>query len=648
MNHLRGQSSPYLLQHADNPIDWYPWCPEAFARAKAEDKPIFLSIGYSSCHWCHVMAKESFQDDTIAALLNESFLSIKVDREERPDIDSIYMAVCQAFTGGGGWPTTVFLTPEQKPFFAGTYFPKEGRPGQLGLDQLLVAVRDAWAHDREGLLAPAEQVTALLQRTAPPPNGDTTGEDILSAALADWKRSYDPQFGGFGRAPKFPMGHSLLALLSLYEKTQDQEALSMAEHTLEQLFRGGIFDHVGGGFSRYSTDRQFLVPHFEKMLYDNALLMLAYCKAYALTQKELYREVALRVAAYVRKELRLPSGGFAASQDADGPRGEGSFYVFHPQEILQVLGPQDGEAFCQRYHITQQGNFHGASIPNLLGGQLPPDRLPQSLDKLYDYRLTREQLSRDDKLLTSWNGLMIAAMAWLYRITGDGIYLQTAEQAWRCLDQNNRSGSLLLASSRAGVKGAQGFLEDYANAAFGLLALYEATGQAFYLNQAKALCQTVSASFADTAQGGFFLTAKDSEPLLIRPKEVADGALPSGNNMMAYVLQRLAQLTGEPAWQQAAEQQLRFLAPYAAQAPTAFPLYLWAKLTQQYPPAEITLVLGPGEQPPAHPWPFPLDAMVRILPHPVEGFGLVDGKTSYYVCEHNTCRPGQVFPSTQV
>ena len=270
--------------------------------------------------------------------------------------------------------------------------------------------------------------------------------------------------------------------------------------------------------------------------------------------------------------------------------------------------------------------------------------MSQSLAKLYAHRLTRERLSQDDKLLTSWNGLMIAAMAWLYRITGEGLYLQAAEGAWQCLEENNREGSLLLASSREGVKGAQGFLEDYANAAFGLLALHEATGQSGYLDQAKALCQTVFASFSDEDQGGFFLTAKDSEPLLIRPKEVADGALPSGNNMMAYVLQRLAQLTGEPAWQQAAEQQLHFLAPYAAQAPTAFPLYLWAKLTQQHPPAEITLVLEPGEQPPAHPWPFPLDAVVRILPHPTEGFGLVDGKTSYYVCENNSCRPGQVFP----
>lgn len=644
MNHLQGQSSPYLLQHADNPIDWYPWCPQAFARAKEEDKPIFLSIGYSSCHWCHVMAEESFRDEGIAALLNEGFVSIKVDREERPDIDSIYMAVCQAFTGGGGWPTTVFLTPEQKPFFAGTYFPKESRPGQLGLAQLLVAVRDAWTHDREGLLAPAEQVTALLRRTAPPPRGGSAGEDILSTALAEWNASYDAKSGGFGRAPKFPMGHSLLVLLSLYEKTQAHEALDMAEHTLEQLFRGGIFDHVGGGFSRYSTDQKFLIPHFEKMLYDNALLMLAYCKAYSLTRKALYREVALRTAAYVLKELTLASGGFAAAQDADGPRGEGSYYAFHPQEVLRVLGPHAGEKFCQQYHITQQGNFHGASIPNLLESDLSQDRMPQSLAKLYAHRLTREHLDRDDKLLTSWNGLMIAAMAWLYRITGEGIYLQAAERAWRCLDRNNREGSLLLASSREGAKGARGFLEDYANAAFGLLALYEATGQAAYLDQAKALCQTVFASFADEAQGGFFLTARDSEPLLIRPKEVADGALPSGNNMMAYVLQRLAQLTGEPAWQQAAERQLSFLAPYAAQAPTAFPLYLWAKLTQKYPPAEITLVLGPGEQPPAHPWPFSLDAVVRILPQPTEGFGLVDGKTSYYVCENNTCRPGQVFP----
>lgn len=642
MNHLQGQSSPYLLQHTENPVDWYPWCPEAFAKAKDEDKPIFLSIGYSSCHWCHVMAEESFQDESIAALLNESFVSIKVDREERPDIDSIYMAVCQAFTGGGGWPTTVFLTPDQKPFFAGTYFPKEGRPGQLGLDQLLVAVRDTWTHDREALLDPAEKVTALLAQTTSPPD-TTPRKDILSDALADWNASYDPQFGGFGRAPKFPMGHSLLALLALAEKTRDKDALSMAEHTLEQLFRGGIFDHIGGGFARYSTDRQFLVPHFEKMLYDNALLMLAYCKAYSITKRDLYRDVALRIAAYVLKELTLTSGGFAAAQDADSPAGEGSYYVFRPKEIRAALGPDTGEAFCSLYHITEQGNFHGSNIPNLLGTPLPQDFMPQSLAKLYAYRLARERLDRDDKLLTSWNGLMIAAMAWLYRITGESLYLQAAERSWQCLEQNNRDGSVLLASSREGHKGQPGFLDDYANAAFGLLALYEATGRASYLEQAKELCQTVFASFADAEQGGFFLTAKDSESLLIRPKEVADGALPSGNTMMAYVLLRLSQLTGEDAWKQAAEQQLDFLAPYAAQAPTAFPVYLWAKLSQAHPPAEITLVLGPEEQSPAHPWPFPLDAVVRILEHPTKDYGLVEDKTTYYVCENNTCRPGQVF-----
>ncbi|MCI8415038.1 MAG: thioredoxin domain-containing protein [Ruminiclostridium sp.] len=643
MNHLQGQTSPYLLQHAENPVDWYPWGPEALERAQAEDKPIFLSIGYSTCHWCHVMARESFADPAVAALLNESFISIKVDREERPDIDSIYMAVCQAFTGGGGWPTTVFLTPEQKPFFAGTYFPKDGRPGQLGLTQLLVAIRDAWQHDREGLLAPAEQVTALLGRLAAPVDAAPEG-DVLFQALRQWKASFDKEHGGFGRAPKFPMGHSLLCLLAFYEKTGDQDALAMAEKTLEQLFRGGIFDHVGGGFSRYSTDAQFCIPHFEKMLYDNALLILAYCKAYSLTKRALYREVALRTASYVLKELALSSGGFAAGQDADGPGGEGSFYAFRPQEVHRVLGSADAEPFCIRYHIIEPGNFHGASIPNLLGGALPEDRLSQSLAKLYAYRLARERLPLDDKVLTSWNGLMIAAMAWLYRITGEGLYLQAAERAWSCLDRDNREGNTLLVSSRDGVKGERGFLEDYTNAAFGLLALYEASGKSRYLDQAKSLCQTVFVHFPDREHGGFFLTDKDAPPLLIRPKELPDGALPSGNTMLAYVLLRLAQLTGEEAWQNAAQAQLDFLQPYAAQQPTAYPVYLWTKLAREHPPAEVTIVLGPQEKPPAHPWPFPLDAVVRILDQPAQGYDLLEAQTTYYVCENNTCRPGQVFP----
>ena len=393
-NHLQNQTSPYLRQHGDNPVDWYPWCQEAFQRAREEDKPIFLSVGYSTCHWCHVMARESFQDPEVAELLNEGFVSIKVDREERPDIDSLSMSICQAFTGGGGWPTTVFLTPDQIPFFAGTYFPKDSSRGLPGLLQLLPAIRRAWQTDRDRLMAQGEQVLAYLQAEAPPAAEPDTS--LLKKALDQWRASFDPVWGGFGSAPKFPMGHSLVFLLACGEKTGDKPALAMAEKTLEQLYLGGIFDHVGGGFARYSTDRQFLVPHFEKMLYDNALLTLAYCKAYQVTRRSLYLQVAQRTADYVLRDLILPGGAFAGAQDADSGGEEGRYYTLTPEEVLSVLGEELGEKFNRCYHITPEGNFLGKNIPNLLQGLSAPEDCEEALPLLRAYREKRCSLARDD------------------------------------------------------------------------------------------------------------------------------------------------------------------------------------------------------------------------------------------------------------
>ena len=639
-NHLQGQTSPYLRQHADNPVDWYPWCEEAFEKAKREDKPIFLSIGYSTCHWCHVMAHESFEDQEVADLLNQGFVSIKVDREERPDIDSLYMAVCQAFTGSGGWPTTLFLSPDQKPFFAGTYFPKESQRGMPGMLHLLPSVLRAWKEDRDKLLAPADQVISLLQEdkpsTAQPPD-----DRLLLKALSLWRSSYDPVCGGFGSAPKFPMGHNLLCLLTCGEKLEDPTARAMAEKTLEQLYRGGIFDHIGGGFSRYSTDRQFLIPHFEKMLYDNALLMLAYCKAYSLTKRELYKEVALKTADYVLRELTLPSGAFASAQDADSQGQEGSYYVFRPDEILQVLGQRDGEIFNQCYHISPQGNFEGKNIPNLLAGDTSPERCADFLPKLRAYRQQRYQLHRDDKVLTSWNGLMIAAMAWLYRITGEVLYLKAAQRAWAYLEQHHRQGDDLFASSLGDQTGPKGFLEDYAFLSFGLLTLYEVTLEKYYLEQAQAFCRKVRADFADQERGGFYLTAKDSDPLLIRPKETADGAIPSGNTVLAYVLVRLSHLTRDTEWTQAAQQQLSFLAGQANTYPTAYPMYLLALLEHAYPPEEITVTARSAQDLPQQPWPFPLDAVVTFYDSPTDAHPLINDQTTYAICRGNTCLPLQ-------
>lgn len=636
-NHLLGQTSPYLLQHAENPVDWYPWGPEAFEKARAEDKPVFLSIGYSTCHWCHVMARESFENKAIAQALNQGFVSIKVDREERPDIDSLYMAACQAFTGSGGWPATLFLTPDQKPFFAGTYFPPHGRGGLPGLDSILSAVRLAWETRRETLTQPGDRFLSLLARTHPKPEEAPQG-NLLLEGVQQWERTFDQDNGGFGGAPKFPMGHSLLFLLTYGARRKHAGALAMAEKTLTQLCRGGIYDHIGGGFCRYATDKFFRIPHFEKMLYDNALLMLAYCKAYQVTKKDLYRQVARDTAQYVLREMTLPSGGFLSAQDADSDGEEGLYYVFRPEEILAVLGEEKGRDFNHWYDITPQGNFRNFSLPNLLKSSMPGDQFSHARPLLYAYRKNRAALHRDDKVLAGWNGLMMAAMAWLYRVTGEAAYRQAAQRAWDYLERVHLRGDCLAPTSRDDLARGTGFLEDYAFCAFGLLALYEATLEARYLTQAKALCRKVLTDFSDPA-GGFFLTDRQGEALLHRPKETADGALPSGNTMMAWVLLRLAQHTGEIFWKTAAQAQLRFLEPLAWAYPTAYPVYLLARLAEEEPPEEVTIVLAPGQAGPKQPWPFPLDALVKVLKGPTKDRPLLDGKTTYYVCQGRRCLP---------
>lgn len=637
-NHLQGQTSPYLRQHAHNPVDWYPWCQEAFEKARKEDKPVFLSIGYSTCHWCHVMERESFEDQEVAELLNRDFVSIKVDREERPDIDSLYMSVCQAFTGSGGWPTTLFLTPDQRPFYAGTYFPKTSQRGLPGMLQLLPAIRRSWDHDRDKLLAQSREILTFLQEE-PSQEGTPDHRDIRRKALDQWRAAFDPVWGGFGSAPKFPMGHSLLALLTLGEKTGSKPATAMALKTLEQLYRGGIFDHIGGGFSRYSTDRQFLIPHFEKMLYDNALLILAYCKAWSMTRRELYREVAQQTADYVIRELTLSTGAFVSAQDADSGGEEGSFYAIRPEEVLTVLGREKGTRFNQRYHISPQGNFMGGNIPNLLQGESLQGDCEDCLIPLRNWRKARAPLHRDDKVLTGWNGLMMGALAWLYRVSGREEYLTAAGHAWAYLSKVHWKEEELLSSSLEGQTGPKAFLEDHAFLAFGLLALYEVTGDKTLLDRTETLCQTVLDHFPDKRRGGFFLTSQEGEPLILRPKETADGALPSGNTVMAYVLVRLAHLTGKEDWNQAAETQLDFLAGQAASYPTAYPVYLLAALERDYPPEEVTVAAPTREDLPQQPWPFPLDAVVNLLERPTEHHPLLNGQTTYYVCKDHTCQP---------
>lgn len=635
-NHLSGAISPYLLQHAENPVDWYPWGEEAFERARREDKPVFLSIGYSTCHWCHVMARESFEDERIAALLNARFIAVKVDREERPDVDSVYMAVCQAFTGSGGWPTSLFLTPERQPFFAGTYFPARSREGMIGFYELLQAIADGWERDRPRLLCAAEKLVAVLRRDEG--GGDDPDPALLSAAVRQFGGMFDEKYGGFGDAPKFPSPHNLLFLLAYSRIKGDDGALRMAERTLFQMRRGGLFDHIGYGFCRYSTDRFFLAPHFEKMLYDNALLMLTYAAAYAAVRKPLYRDTAEKTAAYILREMTSPEGGFYSAQDADSGGMEGRYYLFGYDELLSVLGEETGRSFNAYYGITREGNFEGGNIPNRLHGNGEEGAFDRELPAVYDYRRKREKLHLDDKILTGWNGLMIAAFALLYRVTGSPSYLKAAQDAQRFVERELAQGDRLLVGCRDGRRSGSGFLDDYAYYAAGLVGLYEATREEAYLHRAQAICREAEAQFGDAA-GGFFLSGRENEELILRPKETYDGALPSGNAMMAYNLVRLSQLTRDAAWEEKARRQLAFLSGRAADYPAGHSLFLLSLLVQENPPPFITVVLPQGADEEKVRRELPLYADVTLLREPAGGYRLLHDRITYYVCRGRTCLP---------
>ncbi len=635
-NQLQYETSPYLLQHKDNPVNWYPWCKEAFERAKAEDKPIFLSIGYSTCHWCHVLAHESFEDAEIADLLNRSFISIKVDKEERPDIDSVYMAVCQTFTGSGGWPTSIFMTAEQKPFFAGTYFPKTSRGAMIGMRELLLAIHQKWEHDRNALLKQSDEIVTYLNSTAAT-TSESADTELIHSAVALYKRIYDQKYGGFGRAPKFPAPHNLLFLLSYYERYKDAECLQMAEHTLQQMYRGGLFDHIGFGFCRYSTDKQFLVPHFEKMLYDNALLIFAYCKSYAVTKKPLYLEIAQKTADYILREMTSPAGGFYSAQDADSEGEEGKYYLFTPDEILDVLGKEQGKIFNHHFDISTAGNFEGQNIPNLLKSK-STEKFDNCFLSLHNYRKKRHSLHLDDKILTSWNSLMIAAMCELYIVSGKKLYLDTAKQADGFIQKYLYENDTLFVSFRNGKRGVTGFLDDYADYIFAQLALYKATLDKKYIMRADCLCHKVTNNFGDNI-GGYYLYGYDNEELIVRPKETYDGAIPSGNSIMAFNLVRLAQIMDNEKYRNSAERQLNFLAVETAQYPPGYAMYLLALLEHTEPPMKITVVLDEKTDKKTLPLMLPSDSIVILLEKPSENYPFKNGKTTYYVCKGHNCLP---------
>ena len=571
-NRLVHEKSPYLLQHARNPVDWYPWGPEAFARAKKENKPIFLSVGYSTCHWCHVMEHESFEREDVAAILNEHYVCVKVDREERPDVDQIYMLATQLLTGSGGWPNSVWLTPDGRPWFAGTYFPREDRGGQVGFKTLLTRLAAGWRDHNKDMLSRADRLAKALRQYSGEGGAAATGRlsyDLLDVAAREMAETFDPVRGGFGRAPKFPPHARLRLLLDLYRRGRDANALSMATRTLEAMALGGIHDHVAGGFHRYATDAVWLVPHFEKMLYDNAQLARAYVEAHELTGRAEFRRVAERTFDWVLREMRDPAGGFHSALDADSEGEEGKFYLWTPAEVLDVLGKAEGERFCRVYDIVEGGNWWdpvhgtkpGTSIPHLAAPveqlaekeKLPPEalrgRLAASRGKLLARRVKRVWPHRDDKVLTAWNALMISSLAHGGRVLDEPRYTEAAEAAANFLLENlRRKDGRLLRTWRAGSAKLNAYLDDYAFLADALLELHRATGEARWLDEAKALADGMVRHYADPAGAGFFFTAYDHEDLLVRTKDPTDGVLPAGNAVAAHALVRLARRTGDRAY----------------------------------------------------------------------------------------------------
>ncbi len=668
-NKLAAEKSPYLLQHAHNPVDWYPWGEEAFAKATKENKPVFLSIGYSTCHWCHVMEKESFEDETVAAVLNKDFVSIKVDREERPDIDHIYMSVCQAMTGQGGWPLTVVMTPEKKPFFAGSYFPRHSRWGRPGLLDILSQVNEKWQQDHALLVHAGEQVAMRMQPQSKEPITAALNGKILQQAYTQAKKMFDRQNGGFGTAPKFPAPHNLFFLLRRWKKSSDPEALAMVEKTLESMYRGGIYDHIGYGFARYSTDEKWLVPHFEKMLYDNALLALAYTEGFQATGRKLYAKAAKEIFAYVLRDMTSPEGGFYCAEDADSEGEEGKFYVWSPEEIRHTLGERDGDIYCRLFDITPNGNFEGRSIPNLIGA--PPFSISGEVNseageftgsyelqrqKLFNTREKRVHPYKDDKILTSWNGLMIAALARGAAVFGGDVYGQAAARAAEFIFQKlRRQDGRLLARYRDGEAAHLAYLDDYAFLTWGLLELYEAAYDPASLEWALELTRQMNELFLDKKDGGYYFNGEDAEQLIYRPKEIYDGALPSGNSVALHNLLRLARLTGAADLSETADRQCKAFAVNISELPWGHAHFLSGISLMLGPAREIVIAGQAGHEDTEamlsairrafmpettvvfHPEDQGGSEIEKLVPHLREQRS-VDGKATAYICENQACQ----------
>ncbi len=664
-NRLIHETSPYLLQHAYNPVDWYPWGPEALVRSRDLNKPILLSIGYSACHWCHVMERESFENEAIAAVMNEHFVCVKVDREERPDLDEIYMQATLALNRGqGGWPMTVFLTPQQRPFFAGTYFPPTDRWGRPGFRTLLEHIADLWRKDPKALREQADDLTTRLKTSMQASAPLSIGEDELRAVVGQFAEEFDSRYGGFGQAPKFPPATGLSLLLRRHARTGDAQTLTMVRKTLDGMASGGLYDHIGGGFARYSTDERWLVPHFEKMLYDNALLAKTYLEAFQVAGDPAYRRVAGETLDYIGREMTALDGGFFSATDADSEGVEGKFFVWTPDEIRAVLPEDDARNFCAYYDITAEGNWEHKSIANTprpmgavareLG--LKPEDLRASLDRsrplVYAARSRRIPPGLDDKILTGWNGLMISAMAEGARILGESRYLERAEAAADGLLQTmRRPDGGLYRTYRNGKAHLSACLEDYACLAEGLIDLYEAGAHEGFLREATGLAERILADFQDMERGGFFTTARDHEQLIIRSREGPDGATPSANAVAATVLARLSFHLGRNDFREAASRALRVYGKQISRYPRAFCKSLIALDLLLYGPVEVALVGVPGEpgyealcrEVHRHFLPAKIiahhDPGVPTPTHPLlQGKGLVGGQAALYVCRNFACQ----------
>ncbi|WP_245799281.1 thioredoxin domain-containing protein [Virgibacillus siamensis] len=557
-NHLINEKSPYLQQHAYNPVNWYPWGEEAFEKAESEDKPIFLSVGYSTCHWCHVLAKESFEDKEVADYLNEHYISIKVDREERPDIDSVYMKVCQMMTGQGGWPLSIFMTPDKIPFYAGTYFPRESKYGMPGMMDVLTQLYQKYKQDPDHINEVTKSVTDALEKTVSEKSEHRLTKEITDEVFKQLGNRFDFTHGGFGSAPKFPAPQNLLYLLRYYHFTGKNAALKMVEKTLQSMASGGIYDHIGFGFARYSTDEKWLVPHFEKMLYDNALLLIAYTECYQVTQNPFYRKISEQIIEFIMREMRNSKGAFYSAIDADSEGVEGKYYVWEFTEVMNILGTEAGDLFTDAYDITPEGNFEGKNVPNVINTSLDElalkhnlstEQLEQSLEdsrlKLLRSREQRVYPHVDDKVLTSWNAMMIAAMAKAGKAFKTDVFTETADKAAQFIEHNLIRDGRIKARYRDGEVKFNGYLDDYAFLTWAYIELYEATFSPDYLKKAKNTADAMLNLFWDEEQGGFFFNGDDSEQLISREKELYDGALPSGNSVTANCLVRLGHLTGD-------------------------------------------------------------------------------------------------------